>query len=78
MLTNRALIKDEEIKERWRSYFNRLFNGNQIQDMGDLPITNKEINCDFIRKIQKHEVREALKRMRPKKAVGLNGILTEV
>jgi hypothetical protein len=74
----RVFVKDEEIKESWRSYFDRLFNRNQVQDVSDLAITSAEVNSDFIRNIHKHEVREALKRIRPKKAVGPDGIPIEV
>jgi hypothetical protein len=42
--------------------------------MGDLAITNEKVTCDFIYRIHKHEVREALKRMRTKKAVGSDGM----
>jgi hypothetical protein len=38
---------------------------------------NVEINCDFIHRIQRYEVQEALKRMRLKKAVGPDGIPIE-
>ena len=34
----KVLVKDEEIKERWRDYFDKLFNGNYSQDVGDLTI----------------------------------------
>jgi hypothetical protein len=73
-----VLIKGEEINERWRSYFDRLFNRNQVQDVGDLAITSEKVNRDFICRIQKHEVREALKKMRLKKTVKPDGILIEV
>ena len=34
----KALIRDEEIKKRWREYFDRLFNSNSTQDLGNLTI----------------------------------------
>jgi hypothetical protein len=48
---HRILVKDKKIKKRWRSYFDRLFNENQVQDVGDLGIMSEEVNCDFIRRI---------------------------
>ena len=33
----KVLVRDEEIKERWIEYFDRLFNGT-TQDLGDLTI----------------------------------------
>jgi hypothetical protein len=46
-----VLVRDEKVKERWRTYFDKLFNGNQGQDVSDLAITSEEINRDFIRRI---------------------------
>jgi hypothetical protein len=71
---HRVLVKDEE---RWRSYFDRLLNRNQVQDMGDLAILNKKVNYDFIQLIQKHEILEAFKKMRSKKTIGPDGIPIE-
>ena len=34
----KILVRDEEIKERWREYFDKLFNGSSTQDLGDLTI----------------------------------------
>ena len=32
----KVLVRDEEIKERWREYFDKLFNGSSTQDLDDL------------------------------------------
>jgi len=32
----KVLVRDEEIKERWRKYFDKLFNGSSTQDFDDL------------------------------------------
>ncbi|KAL6534458.1 hypothetical protein OROHE_013383 [Orobanche hederae] len=37
-------IADNEIKQRWRSYFDTLFNGHQEQDIGNLNIPSSMIN----------------------------------
>ena len=34
----KVLVWDEEIKERWREYFDKLFNGSSTQDLDDLTI----------------------------------------
>ncbi|KAL6577233.1 hypothetical protein OROMI_011509 [Orobanche minor] len=71
-------IKDKEIKERWRSYFDTLFNGHQEQDIGNLNIPSSMVNREFKRRIQKGEVTMALKKMGSKKAEGPDGIPIEV
>ncbi|KAL6543328.1 hypothetical protein OROHE_010848 [Orobanche hederae] len=74
----KVLVQDKEIKERWRSYFDTLFNGHQEQDIGNLDIPSSMINRDFKRRIQKGEVTMALKKMGSKKAEGSDGIPIEV
>ncbi|KAL6532562.1 hypothetical protein OROHE_013984 [Orobanche hederae] len=74
----KILVQDKEIKERWRSYFDTLFNGHQEQDIGNLNIPSSMINRDFKRRIQKGEVTMALKKMGSKKAEGPDGIPIEV
>ena len=34
----KVLVRDEEIKERWREHFDKLFNGSSTQDLDDLTI----------------------------------------
>ena len=34
----KVLVRDEEIKKRWRKYFTKLFNGSSTQDLDDLTI----------------------------------------
>ncbi|KAL6497691.1 hypothetical protein OROHE_027016 [Orobanche hederae] len=74
----KVLVQDKEIKERWRSYFDTLFNGHQEQDIGNLNIPSSMINLDFKRRIQKGEVTMALKKMGSKKEEGPDGIPIEV
>ena len=31
---HKVLVKDTNIKERWKEYFDKLFNGNYAQDVG--------------------------------------------
>ena len=71
-------MKDTDIKERWKEYFDKLFNGNYVQDVDDVNISSKDLNRDFIRRIRPCEVKEALRQMKTKKAVGLDAIPIEV
>ena len=31
----KVLVRDEEIKKRWREYFDKLFNGSSTQDLDE-------------------------------------------
>ena len=53
----KILVQDEEIKERWSEYFDRLFNGNSTQDLGDLIIQCQDMNRNYMRRISKAEVK---------------------
>ena len=33
---HKVLVKDTDIKRRWKEYFDKLFNGNYVQDVGDV------------------------------------------
>jgi len=66
----KVLIRDEEIKERWREYFDELFKGSFTQELDDLTIQCQNMNNNYMQKISKPEVQEALKRMKLRKAVG--------
>ena len=74
----RVLVKDEEIKERWRSYFQKLLNEDHVGNVS-LGIAKVEVSRDhrYLRKISVTEVKEALKRMKIGKALGPDGIPIE-
>ena len=55
-------MKDEEIKHRWREYFDKLFNGENESSTIELDDSFDETNMRFVRRIQEFEVKEALKR----------------
>ena len=74
----KVLVQDEEIKERWREYFDKLFNGNSTQDLDDLTIHCQNMNHSYMCRINESEVKEALKRMKSKKVVSPDGIPIEV
>ena len=66
-------IKDEDQKvlirneESWREYFDKLFNGSSTQDLDDLTIQCQDMKHNYMRRISKFEVKEALKRMSQEK-----------
>ena len=76
--TNRLLVKDDEIKDRWRDYFDELFNHNNDDSMIELDDAFDDTDRQFVRRIQESEVREALKRMKVGKALGPDNIPIEV
>ena len=75
---DQLLVKGEEIKDRWREYFDKLFNGESEDPTLDLDATSDDTNRCFVRRIQGAEIEEALKKMKGGKAVGPDGIPIEV
>jgi hypothetical protein len=67
--TDRLLLKDEEIKDRWREYFDKLFNGENEGPTFELDDSFDDTNRRFVRRIQEAEIGEALKRMKGGKAM---------
>ena len=76
--TERLLTKDEDIKNRWREYFDKLFNEDSGSSSIELDISSDDLNRHFVRRIQESEVKDALKRMKGGKAMGPDGIPIEV
>ena len=76
--TNRLLVKDDEIKNKLREYFDNLFNGENESTMIELDDSFDDTNRRFVRRIQESEVKEALKMMKAGKALGPNNIPIEV
>ena len=74
---DQLLVKDEEIKRRWREYFDDLFNGENESSTIELDDSFDDTSRHFVRRIQESEVREALKRMKGGKAMGPDGIPIE-
>jgi hypothetical protein len=74
----RLLAKDEDIKNRWREYFDKLFNEDSRSSSIELNISSDDLTKQFVHKIQESEVKDALKRMKGGKAMGLDGIPIEV
>ena len=49
-------------KDRWKEYFDKLFNREQENVVGDTKITPLDKNREFMRRIQKSEVGGAFKK----------------
>jgi hypothetical protein len=76
--TDQLLTKDEDIKNRWREYFNKLFNEDSGSSSIELDISSDDLNRQFMRRIQEFEVKNALKRMKGGKAMGPDEIHIDV
>ncbi|KAL5172704.1 Craniofacial development protein 2 [Glycine soja] len=74
----KVLVHEKDIKERWKAYFHNLFNDGYGYDSSSLDIREEDRNYKYYRRIQKQEVKEALKRMSNGKAVGPDNIPIEV
>jgi hypothetical protein len=76
--TERLLTKDEDIKNRWREYFNKHFNKDSGSSSIELDISPDDLNMHFVRRIQESEVKYVFKRMKGGKVMGPDGVPTEV
>jgi hypothetical protein len=76
--TDRLLVKDKKIKDRWREYSDKLFNGENKSPALELDDSFDDTNRRFVRRIQETEIGEALKMMKGGKAMGPDGIPIEV
>jgi hypothetical protein len=72
------LTKDEDIKNRWWEYFNKLFNEDSGRSSIELDISLDDLNRQFLHRIQESDVKDALKRMKGAKAMGPDGIPIKV
>ncbi|KAL5157078.1 Outer envelope protein 64, mitochondrial [Glycine soja] len=75
---DKVLVHEKDIKERWKAYFHNLFNDGYGYDSSSLDTREEDRNYKYYRRIQKQEVKEALKRMSNGKAVGPDNIPIEV
>jgi hypothetical protein len=51
------LVKEDEIRQRWREYFDKLFNGENENSTVRLDDSFEDTNRCFVRRIQVQEVR---------------------
>ena len=75
---DQILVKGEDIKQRWQRYFDGLFNDESEKIETQLDDSFDDTNRRFVHMIQESEVKEALKKMKGGKAMGLDGIPIEV
>ena len=75
---DQLLVKEEDIKPRWREYFDNMFNGESESTFIQLDDSFDDANRYFVRRIQETAVREAIKRIKGGKTVGLDAIQIEV
>jgi hypothetical protein len=68
--TERLLTKDEDIKNRWWEYFDKLFNEDCGSSSIELDISSNDLNRQFVHRIQESEVKNALKRMKGRQGDG--------
>jgi hypothetical protein len=76
--TERLLTKDEDINNRWREYFDKLFNEDSGNSSIELDISSDDLNRQIVCRIKESEVKDALKMMKGGKVMGPNGIPIEV
>jgi hypothetical protein len=60
----RLLTKDEDIKNMWREYFDKLFNEDSGSSFIELDIPSDNLNRQFVHRIQESDIKDALKRMK--------------
>jgi hypothetical protein len=75
--SDRFLEKDEEIKNIWREYFDKLFNDESEKTAIELD-DSIDTNRRFVRRIQESEVKEALKKIKTNKTLEPDDISIEV
>ncbi|XP_062532854.1 uncharacterized protein LOC134201634 [Bombyx mori] len=73
--TGKVLMRDDEIKERWKIYFEKLM--NEENDWNRV-INRKPENVGLVNEISMYEVREAVRSMKSGKSEGPDGIPVEV
>jgi hypothetical protein len=65
-------------KNRWREYFDKLFNEDSGSSSIELDISSDDINRQLVSRIQESEVKDALKRMEGAKTMDSDGIPIEM
>ena len=61
---NQVLVKDEDIMNIWRDYFDGLFNDGNGSTMPEMDEYFDDTKRQFVWRIQEVEVKEVLKRMK--------------
>jgi hypothetical protein len=71
------LVKDGDIKNRLREYYDKLFNDESEKTAIELD-DSVDTNRRFVRRIQESEMKEALKKIKICKTLGPDDILIKV
>jgi hypothetical protein len=77
-VTEQLLTKDEDIKNRWWEYFDKLFNEDSGSSSIKLDISSDALNRQFVYRIQESKIKDALKRMNGGDMMSSDGIPIEV
>ena len=69
------MVNSEAMLKRWKEYFEKLMNEENNRDprTEEAEVVNEEVNC-----VGREEVKNALRRMKKGKAVGLDELPVEV
>ncbi|XP_076905012.1 uncharacterized protein LOC143560627 [Bidens hawaiensis] len=75
-----VLVKEQDIRLRWKTYFQNLFNSERAyqEENDNIRLRRQQRNNCFCRRITQEEVRNALRRTGRAKAVGPDNIPIEV
>jgi hypothetical protein len=76
--TERLLTKDEDIKNSWREYCDKLFNEDSGSSSIELDSSSDDLSMQFVHRIQESEVKDTLKRLKGGKMMGPDGIPIEI
>ena len=70
-----AMVNPEAVLKRWKEYFEKLLNKKNNRDprTEEAEVVNEEVNC-----VSREEVRNVLRRMKKRKAVGPDELPVEV
>ncbi len=71
-----VIVDEHEIQKRWQRYFSTLLNEGHIALEG--PAQRSQTDYNFCRRFSKEEVKEVVRKMKNKKAVGPDEIPVEV
>ncbi|XP_059045645.1 uncharacterized protein LOC131841338 [Achroia grisella] len=71
----KVLMKEDDIKDRWKNYFENLMNE---ENSWNKSIGEERVNVGLVREVRMEEVKQAVRSMKSSKAVGPDGIPVEV
>jgi hypothetical protein len=70
--TERLITKDEDIKNMWRKYFDKLLNEDSGSSSIELDISSDDLNRQFVYSIEESDVNDAFKRIKGGNALALD------